>query len=161
MSGPSGFHLAQLNVGRTVAPIDDPRMAGFVDRLAEINALAERSPGYVWRLKDESGDATSIHVFDDPLVIVNLTVWESPDQLADFAYRTAHVEVLRQRSSWFEPYGAPYLVLWWIPAETIPDVEEAKRRLNLLAERGPTPEAFTLKARFPSPSPAVSQPTSA
>lgn len=154
----TGFHLAQLNIGRTLFPLDDPRMAGFVERLAEINALAEGSPGYVWRLQGESGDATGFKVFDgDPLVIVNLTVWESADELFEFSYRTAHVEILRGRRSWFEAWSGPYLVLWWIPAGSIPDVPEALARLERLAADGPTPEAFTLKIRFPSPDTTLNQ----
>jgi hypothetical protein len=151
----TGFHLAQLNVGKTLYPIDDPQMAGFTGRLAEINALAERSPGYVWRLQGDSGDATGIHVSDDPLFIINLTVWESADQLFDFSYRTDHVEVLRLRRAWFEPWPGPSLVLWWIPAGTIPTATEALARLAQLAADGPGPEAFTLKVRFaPAGNPA-------
>jgi hypothetical protein len=109
------FAIAQLNVGRARGLMDDPVMAGFVGRLAEINALAEASPGFIWRLKDEAGDATSIRAFDDPRVIVNLTMWSTIEDLFDFAYRTSHVELFRGRRAWFEPYGSPHLVLWWQP----------------------------------------------
>lgn len=146
-----GFNLAQLNIGRTRYPIDDPRMAGFVNRLAEINALAERSPGYVWRLQGDSGDATGLHFFDDPLTIVNLTVWESADDLYSFTYHTDHIEVFRLRRGWFEQWPGPHLVLWWIPAGSTPSVEEAVARLDRLAADGPGPEAFTLKERFATP----------
>ena len=140
--------IAQLNVGRALGPMDGPVMAGFVDRLAEINALADASPGFIWRLKDEAGNATSIRAFDDPRVIVNLSMWASIEDLFDFAYRTTHVELFRGRKAWFEPHGSPHLVLWWHPASDPPTIEEAKRRLELLTERGPTAEAFTLKVRF-------------
>jgi hypothetical protein len=143
------FHLAQLNIGRIHHPLDDPRMAGFVDRLADINALAEASDGYVWRLQGDSGDATGIKVTDDPRVIVNLTVWESVDQLYAFTYQTEHVEVFRGRHAWFEQWPGPHLVLWWIPAGTIPTLTEALARLSRLAADGAGPEAFTLKVRFP------------
>ena len=146
-----GFHLAQLNIGRTHYPIDHPRMAGFVNRLAEINALAERSPGYVWRLQGESGDATGFKPTDDPLVILNLTVWESADDLYSYAYHTDHMEVFRLRHDWFEKWPGPHLVLWWIPAGSLPTIEEALERLDRLAANGPSPEAFTLKIRFPPP----------
>lgn len=144
--------VAQLNIGRVVAPLDDPIMAGFVGRLAEINALAEASSGFVWRLTDESGgDATGIRAYDDPRVIVNLTMWTGIEELAEFAYRSRHVEVLRRRRNWFEPHDGPHLVLWWLPIHERPRVDEAKRRLALLARDGPTVEAFTLKDRFGPP----------
>jgi heme-degrading monooxygenase HmoA len=147
----AGLHLAQLNIGRTLFPIDHPRMRGFVDRLDEINALAEASPGFVWRLKDEGGNATRIPVTEDPRVIVNLTVWESPEQLAAFTYHTRHMEVVRLRRGWFEPWPGPHLVLWWIPAGSIPTIAEALDRLDRLAATGPGLDAFTLKQRFPPP----------
>ncbi len=143
------FAIAQLNVGRAFGSMDEPVMAGFANRLAEINALAEGSPGFIWRLKDEAGNATSIHAFDDPRIIVNLTMWASIEELFEFTYRTDHVELFRGRRAWFEPYGTPHLVLWWQPADEPPAIEEAKRRLALLTELGPTPEAFTLKVRYP------------
>jgi hypothetical protein len=147
----AGFHLAQLNIGRTQFPLDDPRMAGFVDRLAEVNTLAEASQGYVWRLQGDSGDATGFKVSDDPLVIVNLTVWESADQLYAFTYHTAHIEVFRGRHAWFERWPGPHLVLWWVRAGSIPDLPEALARLDRLAANGPSPDAFTLNVRFPPP----------
>ena len=141
--------LAQLNIGRTVAPLDDPRMDGFVSRLVEINGLAERSPGYVWRLTDELGaDATGVRAYDDPLVIVNLTVWTGIDPLFDFAYRSTHVELLRARRDWFVPFDGPTLVLWWVRAGVRPTVEQAVARLDHLAAHGPSAHAFTMKARF-------------
>ncbi len=141
--------LAQLNIGRAVAPLDDPSMDGFVTRLAEINALAERSPGYVWRLTDVLGaDATGVRAYDDPLVIVNLTVWTGIDQLFDFAYRSTHVDLLRARREWFVPLDGPTLVLWWVRAGVWPTIEEAVARLDHLAAHGPSAHAFTMKARF-------------
>jgi hypothetical protein len=141
--------LAQLNIGRTVAPLDDPRMDGFVTRLGEINGLAERSPGYVWRLTDELGaDATGVRAYDDPLVIVNLTVWADIDPLFDFAYRSTHIELLRARRDWFVPLDGPTLVLWWVRADVRPTVEQAVARLDHLTAHGPSAHAFTMKARF-------------
>ncbi len=145
------YELAQLNVARAVAPLDDPRMAGFVARLEEINRLAERSPGFVWRLQGPSGDATDHRVDDDPLVIVNLTVWDSPEALHDFTYRSDHRTVFAQRFDWFERWEGPSVVLWWQPAGTVPDLADAVRRLRLLAEQGPTAEAFTFRQRFAPP----------
>ena len=147
------WHLAQLNVGRTVAPLDDPRLAGFMNRLDEINAIAEGSPGYVWRLQSDSGNATDIQVTDDPLFIINLTVWLSIEALFDFAYRSEHKTVVKQRSDYFERWPGPNVVLWWQPAGIVPDVQDALRRLRRLEEHGPTPEAFSFKVRFPPPEP--------
>ena len=144
----TGFHVAQLNVGRSVASLDDPIMAGFMDRLADINALGERSPGFVWRLQGETGNATTIHAYDDPRMIVNLTVWESIEDLYAFAYHSQHMEVFRRRREWFEQLDGPSLVLWWLPAGELPTVAEARSRLDLLAANGPTAEAFTFKTRF-------------
>jgi hypothetical protein len=149
-------HLAQLNVGRLRAPMDDPRIDGFRENLDPINALAERTPGFVWRLQDEAGNATGIKPYGDDLEIVNLTVWESVEALADFTYRTGHVEFLRRRREFFEAATAPILCLWWVPEGTIPAVEDAIARLDHLRASGPTPTAFTFSHRFePDGSPST------
>lgn len=142
------MHLAQLNVGRLRAPMDDPAIDDFRLNLDPVKALAEASPGYVWRLQDDSGNATGIKAFDDDLAIVNLTVWESIDALADFTYRSGHVEFLRRRREFFEAPDQPILCLWWIPEGTIPTVQEAIARLEHLRSNGPTPTAFTFRHRF-------------
>jgi len=143
-----GVHLAQLNVGRLRAPIDDPVIDDFRNNLEPVNALAEVSPAFVWRLQDDNGDATGIKAFDDDLEIVNLTVWESIDALADFTYRSGHIEFLRRRREFFEPPSQPILCLWWIPESTVPTVDEAIARLEHLRSHGPTPTAFTFRHRF-------------
>ncbi len=145
------YHLAQLNIGRSVAPMDDARMSGFAARLDEINALAERSPGYVWRLQGDNGNATELKYFDDPLVIINLTMWETVDDLHAFTYRSDHKGLFARRFEWFERWSGPSMVLWWQRAGTIPDAEEAFRRLRHLAEHGPTAEAFTFRQRYAPP----------
>ncbi len=141
-------HLAQLNVGRLRAPMDDAMIDDFRTNLEPVNALAEVSPGFVWRLQDESGDATSINPFGDELEIVNLTVWQSIEALADFTYRSGHVELLRRRREFFEAPTQPIMCLWWIPEGTIPTVDEAIARLEHLRAHGPTPTAFTFRHRF-------------
>jgi Domain of unknown function (DUF3291) len=147
------WQLAQLNVGRLRAPIDDPLIAEFKDALDEINAVAETSPGFVWRLKDDSvGNATTFHPIEgDGLVIPNLSVWESIDALGDFVYRSAHTPFLRRRREWFERYGTAYLALWWVPAGDIPTLEEAMARLHAIERDGSTPHAFTFRQSFPPP----------
>lgn len=147
------YDLAQLNVGRSVAPMDDPRMADFVARLDEINRLAERSPGFVWRLQGDNGNATGLKVSDDPRFIVNLTVWESIDALHAYTYRSDHKTVFARRFEWFERASGPNVVLWWQPRDTLPTVEDALRRLGLLEDLGPTLEAFTFKQPFEPPRP--------
>jgi hypothetical protein len=147
----AGWHLAQLNVGVLRAPIDSPELAGFVEMLDPVNALADRTPGFIWRLQTEDGNATAIRPFEDDRVAVNLSVWESLEALGEFVYASRHLDLLRRRREWFEHMTEAYLVLWWVPAGTIPSVEEAKRRLMLLRERGPSFEAFTFREPFPPP----------
>jgi uncharacterized protein DUF3291 len=144
------WHLAQLNIGRLRAEVDDPAIGEFIANLDPINALAEATAGFVWRLQTDEGNATAIRAFaDDPLMVLNLSVWESMESLADFAYRSAHTPFLRRRGEWFERLGEVYLVLWWIPAGTVPTVDEALARLERLRALGPTPEAFTFRQPFP------------
>ncbi len=142
------MHLAQLNVARLRAPMDDPLIDDFRLNLDRINALAEASAGYVWRLQDESGNATGIKPFGDDLGIVNLTVWESIEALADFTHRSGHVELLHRRREFFEVPSGPMLCLWWIPESTTPTVEDAIARLECLRSNGPTATAFTFRHRF-------------
>jgi hypothetical protein len=140
------LHLAQLNIGRLVAPLDDPRMADFVAGLPVVNAIADASPGFVWRLVDDDGaDATGVRPFADPEVAINLSVWESVEALRGFMYRTAHLDFLRRRREWFTVFGQPYAVSWWVPAGHRPTVEEAVARLELLKSNGSTAEAFALR----------------
>jgi hypothetical protein len=138
-------------VATALYPLDDPRIAAFVNKLDEVNALAEASPGFVWRLKSDSGNATDIKASEDPNFIVNMTVWSSAETLFDFVYKTAHRLVMAQRREWFAPPTGAYAVLWWVPAGHRPTVEEGLARLARLDRDGPTPEAFTLKAKFPPP----------
>jgi hypothetical protein len=145
------FHLAQANIGRIVAPLDDPIMEGFRSQLDPINALADRSPGFVWRLQTEDGNAMAIRPFDDERMAINMSVWESLDALQQFVYRSAHVAPLRDRRQWFEPIEGPILVLWWIPAGHTPTVGEALDRLEHLKQHGPSAHAFTFRVPFPSP----------
>ncbi|MGI8754502.1 MAG: DUF3291 domain-containing protein [Acidimicrobiales bacterium] len=141
------MHVAQLNVGRLRAPMEDPLIDGFRGNLEPVNALAEASPGFVWRLQDATGDATGIKVFDDDLEI-NLTVWESVGALADFVYRTGHTQFLRRRRDWFEAPSQPVVCLWWVPEGEIPAIEDAVARLEHLRTHGPTRAAFTFRNRF-------------
>ena len=139
-------HLAQMNVARMRGPLDSPVMASFVARVDELNDLADRSPGFVWRLKSSEGGAALALPYDDPMVIVNFSVWESVETLKDYAYKTVHVEAYRRRRDWFEQFDGAYSVLWWIPAGYIPTIEEAKQRLTHLQTHGPSAHAFGFKS---------------
>ena len=139
------FHLAQLNIARVLVSKDDPTMADFFAQIDEINAVADQAEGFVWRLQDDSGNATDIQAFDDDAWIVNMSVWESVEALYQYTYYSDHVEVFRRKSEWFSKVDEMTMVLWWVPAGHIPDVEEAKERLEYLNEHGVTPYAFTLQ----------------
>jgi len=141
--------LAQVNIARMNTPLEDPAMAGFVARLDEINALADRSPGFVWRLQTPAGNATYLRPYDDDRILFNMSVWETVEDLRRYVYQTAHVELLRQRQEWFARFDGVYAALWWVPAGHHPSVDEAKQRLASVAEKGPTPFAFTFKQVFP------------
>jgi heme-degrading monooxygenase HmoA len=145
------YHLAQINIARMLAPIDDLVMAEFVAQLAPVNALADETPGFVWRLQTESGDATGIKVYDEDMIIVNLTVWESAEALREFVYKNAHYGVLHDRKRWFEKFEGPYYAMWWIPAGQLPSIEEGKERLEYLREHGDSYYAFSFKHVFPMP----------
>ena len=142
------YHLAQVNIGRIRAELDDPIMAGFVQRLDEINALADTSPGFVWRLQTDAGNATYFRPFKDERTLLNMSVWENVEDLRHFVFQTAHRELLRQRMAWFEKFEGAYTALWWVPVGHIPGLDEAKRRIAHLDVHGPTEFAFTFQAIF-------------
>jgi hypothetical protein len=153
------YHVAQCNIGRVRAPLDSPQLAGFVAALEPVNRMADGAPGFVWRLQTEAGDATAIRAFEDDMLLLNMSVWESIEALAEFTYRTPHRDVMRRRRQWFERLAEAYLVLWWVPAATLPTVVEARARLEALRRDGPTPGAFTFQSPFPPPdSSRVAQP---
>lgn len=142
------YQLAQVNIARMVAPLDSDVMRDFVDNLDPINALAEAAPGFIWRLKGDGNDATSLRPYEDERVIVNMSVWESIDALFQYAYYSDHTAYFRRRAEWFAKMTTPAVALWWVEAGHIPTVAEAKGKLELLEKFGPTPQAFTFKKRF-------------
>ena len=146
---PGKYHIAQINIARMKAPLDDPLMAGFVARLDEINSLADRSPGFVWRLQAGEGSAAAyLRPYDDDRILVNMSVWKTIDALKHYVYRTAHREVLRQRHDWFNKMSDAYSAMWWVPEGHIPGIDEAKKRLAHLQQHGPTQFAFTFQMIF-------------
>jgi hypothetical protein len=142
------YHLAQINIAMAQADMDSQIMSGFVKRLDEINAIADISPGFIWRLQTEEGDATSIQAYDDPLIIVNMSVWENIASLRMFVYKSLHVELIRDRDAWFNKMMNVHQALWWIPAGSIPTVEDGKEKLEILQEKGPSKDAFTFAKSF-------------
>jgi hypothetical protein len=144
------FELAQLNVAVMKSPLDSPPMADFVANLDRINALAEQSPGYVWRLQSDDGDATAFRPLGEH-VLVNLSVWRDIESLAQYVYRSAHVEIMRRRREWFDRMESSHMVLWWVPAGHRPDVAEALARLEQLRAEGPGAAAFTFAQPFGPP----------
>ncbi|MCW8335877.1 DUF3291 domain-containing protein [Vibrio sp. SCSIO 43135] len=142
------MRLAQLNIALAKYPLDAPEIQEFVDNLELVNGIAESSEGFIWRLKDESGDATNIKAFDDPNMIVNMSVWESVDSLKNFMFRTHHRDFMRRKGEWFHRLPEDTYVLWWVEDGHIPTLEEALERLEHLRSSGDTPYAFTFKTNF-------------
>jgi len=138
---PMGVHVAQINIGTMVAATDDPRVAEFMDALERVNAIADAAPGFVWRLQTDTGNATEIQIFPNPLTLVNMSVWESVDALKAYVYRSDHMDFFRRRAAWFEP-DAKRVALWHVPAGTVPQLDEAVRRVEFLERNGASPYAF-------------------
>jgi Domain of unknown function (DUF3291) len=153
----SQYELAQLNIAIMKEPLDSPTMADFVANLERVNALAESSPGFLWRLKTDDGDATALRPMGDD-TIVNMSVWRDVAALHEYVYRSAHVEIMRRRKEWFERMSKAYVVLWWVRSGHRPTIIEAIERLELLRKHGPGADAFTFRSVFPAPdaAPAVS-----
>ena len=145
------WHLAQTNIGIAKYTYDQPEFADFVDNLDRINALADDSPGLVWRFAQEDEHEAGRDVFEDDNVLFNMSVWESREALQDYVYQTDHVNILRRRAEWFVKLDRPIMAMWWIPAGTLPSVADARHRLDLIAQHGPTAEAFTFRHFFEAP----------
>ena len=146
----SGYELAQLNIAMMREPLESPSMADFVANLDRINALADRAPGFVWRLEDDSGSALAIRPFGDDC-IVNMSVWKDIRSLSQYAFQSGHVEIMRRRREWFHPMAEAHAVLWWVAAGHRPTVAEARERLDHLRAHGAGPSAFTFKQSYPPP----------
>ena len=145
-------HLAQFNIARMLAPLDDPIMSAFVEQLEAVNAIADQSPGFVWRLiGDDPLGATSIRPYSDDRILINLSVWDSIEALSAYVYRNQHGKAMRNRQDWFEKSEQPTFVLWWIESGKIPTIAEAQARLEFLRQHGATAHAFTFRQPFSSP----------
>ncbi len=148
---PKTYHLAEINIARMVAPLDSTIMAEFVANLDGINALAEASPGFVWRLVGDGNDATSVRPYDDDMIIVNMSVWKSVEDLRQYVYRSPHADYIKKRKDWFSRMSQPFMVMWWVEAGHIPTVSEAKDHLEHLRAHGESDYAFTFLRAFPPP----------
>ena len=144
----STFNLAQVNIARMLAPINDALMTDFVANLDRINLVAENSEGYVWRLKNGNYNATSIQVFEDDFILINMSVWSSKKTLFEFTYSSAHVEILKRKKEWFSKMKDMHMALWYVPKGVEPTPEDAKERLDYLKANGESPYAFTFKNDF-------------
>ncbi len=142
------YHIAQVNIARMLAPLTDPIMAPFVAQLDAINAIADASPGFIWRLQTPEGDATAIRPYEDERILVNMSVWASLEELSSYVYASQHRQVMKQRHQWFEHFDGPYMALWWVPQGHIPTVEEARERLEHLRMHGATAYAFSFKMPY-------------
>jgi hypothetical protein len=142
------MHLAQVNIAKMKDPIDSPMMADFVNNLDRINALAENSEGFIWRLKDEDNNATSVKVFDNDFLIINLSVWKNAELLKNYVYNSLHVEILKRKKEWFEKMDQMHMALWYIEKGIFPSPIEAKEKLEYLREHGETPLSFSFKSKF-------------
>ena len=142
------YQLAQINVAKMLAPLESDRMAAFVAALDPINELADQSPGFIWRLQEDGGNATTIRIFDDDMLLVNMSVWDSLESLRDFVYLSNHAEIMRDRRKWFKKMAIVHLALWWVPAGHRPTEAEAQARLERLRSEGPTNFAFTFGQPF-------------
>ena len=148
----AAFHLAQVNIAIPRGQPEEPVMAEFMALLDPVNAIADASPGFVWRLQTEDGNATAYRAFDDDNLLVNMSVWESVEALRQFVYGNRdHRDAMRRRREWFHKMAELFVVLWWIPAGHIPTVKEAEERLTLLRAVGPSPDAFTFRQHFSPP----------
>lgn len=146
------MHIALINIAHARFDLTNPRIAEFVDNLDRVNAAAERSPGFVWRLiGDDGADATSINAFGDPRIIINMAVWKSVEALEDFTYKTIHKRFFARRSEWFQPLDGPNMALWWVEPGAVPTIDEGKRRLEILKTNGPSPEAFLFGNEYAPP----------
>lgn len=146
------YQIAQINVARMIGVnIDDPIMKEFADNLDTVNELAEKSEGFVWRLKDESNNAAAFDPYEDEQIIINISVWEDVKSLENFTYKTFHTDFLRRRKEWFMKYGKAHYALWWIEEGKFPSVEECVERLDYLQKNDPSERAFNFKVNFPHP----------
>lgn len=156
------FELAQINIGRLVAPIDHAQLADFVALLDPINAVADSAPGFIWRLQTDEGNATAVQAFEwdaegSAGVIVNMSVWTDVEHLAAFVFGDMHREVMRRRREWFHRMSEAYTTCWWVPAGHRPTTAEAEERIRNLRAHGPNPDAFTIRDSYPRPDIAVQQ----
>ncbi len=149
----SHYFIAEINIAKMKGvDINDPIMKEFVENLDAVNQIAEKSEGFVWRLKDENNNATILNPYNDETIIINVSVWKSIETLENFMYRTFHSDFLKRRKEWFLTYGSAHTAMWWIPEGHIPTMQEAVDKLSFLQTNGPSPNSFDFRHKFPAPS---------
>lgn len=143
------MYLAQLNIAEAIASMESPVMADFVNNTDRINALAEKHPGFVWRLKEEgSNDSYSIKAFESEFTLVNMSVWKDRESLFDYVYKSGHIEILKRRKEWFDKMPKMHMVLWYVAKGHIPNLDEGKERLEYFQKHGESAYAFSFKSDF-------------
>ena len=142
------FHLAQLNIAAAKADSESDIMRGFFDRIDEIHDLAENAPGFIWRYDDDEGVDIAERVFGDPLLLINLTLWQDIASLREFVYKSIHKELIQGRKDWFHKMPEMHQVMWWVPAGQIPKIQQAKDKLDLIRKQGPSAAAFSFAKPF-------------
>ena len=145
------YHVAQINIALMKAPLEDPVMTEFAAALERVNQIADQSSGFIWRLQSASGNATDIRSYPDLRMLINLSVWQSVEQLKTYVYRSLHGEFLSRRHRWFKKYPGEHFTMWWISVGHLPTVEEGKSKLEYLALHKDSPEAFTFAKPYPPP----------
>jgi hypothetical protein len=145
------YYLAQINIAKLIEPIDSPLLEDFVGDLDRINKIAEESKGFIWRLEDESGNALNVNPLNDPTLIVNMSVWETVEDLKKFVYYSGHIEVFIKRAKWFEKMNTPHMALWWVRKDELPSAEDAKNKLLELENHGESQSSFSFKKLFEMP----------
>lgn len=142
------MHIAQLNIARALHAMDAPEMREFVDAIEAVNQVADSSPGFVWRFQDEPGNAPGLSTFDDPHLLINLSVWETVEQLRDFMFNSLHLDYLKRKKAWFEKLPEASFVMWWVAEGHVPTLQEAQQRLEQLRREGETASAFSFRSIF-------------
>ena len=141
------YHLAQVNIAKQLAPMDDPIMQDFVNNLDKINAIADLADGFVWRLQDEDKELGA-KVFQDDALLINMSVWENLESLFNYTYNSGHIEVFKRKKEWFSKMKMMHMAFWYVPEGYEPTFQDAKDRLDYLNKHGDTPFAFSFRSKF-------------
>ncbi|WP_298346049.1 DUF3291 domain-containing protein [uncultured Algibacter sp.] len=148
------YHLAQVNIAKRLAPMDDPIMQDFINNVEKINAIADEAEGFIWRMQDEDKDLGA-EIFQDDTLLINMSVWESLVSLFNYTYKSGHIEVFKRKKEWFSKMKMVHMAFWYIPEGYEPTFQDAKQRLDYLNKYGDTPYAFSFKSKFSAKKDAI------